>query len=496
MAENRTGRTTPPARGAHSAVSYNDREDDDNILMANENTRAQISDLSDRFEQFSRMTSEVMQDMASYLTTGNNTRDRQEARNTPVNIFDMTPGYRNSDNVCADNRDIYTRSHESGAVLRPDHEQSPPHTTQNRGERVRNNNRDYDVADDEWEHQGPRSGRNPMLAPSNNYTRPASTPVSRPVPWRKTFGAKDDADIEEYLVQFEAYGRASRWDDLTQTASLLSTLEGRAIYIVRDLPPGTCYDVIVAKLRLEWDTLGRKRALRSVFDNRTRTSRETPDEYLRVLQTLVLRGYGHYPRELQEEQLLKRFVAGQPERVRRAVATHAFESANEALNSVIQFEAIPSSIARNDDRRRGEQQPRRTWQRRAEYPDELPDYVQPECPEVYENIPDDTPEGGDSWVDVALGYVDTCEDGTFEEDSIHTILRVTAGGNDSKFVGQCYYCKRNGHGWTRCFKLRDILVKNGMKPYKPTPSPRNAGTTTPKNSVLENTLKIDAKTSN
>lgn len=344
---------------------------------------------------------------------------------------------------------------------------------------------DYDVRSNDDDTAGFPSGH---PRPSRGNQAPARV-SGRPVPWRKTFGSAEDADIEEYLSQFEAYGKACQWDDATATASLLSTLEGRAIYIVRELPAGTKFDEITQRLRTEWDTPGRKRALRIVFDHRARTDKETPEQYLRELQKLAIRAYGHYSRELREEQLLKRFTEGQSNDVRRAIATHSFDSVSDALIAVIQYEAIPASRGhRDDDKRRNSPPTRRPWNRRAEVQDHdgQRDTIYDDEPERDEGEHIDNPlGGGDAWAYDALAMVDADEDGRFDESMMYTVLKVTA--RTAKFTGKCYYCKREGHGWTRCFKLRDLLVKNGMKPApRPDQTPRSVNTT-PK--VDNNTAK-------
>ena len=95
-----------------------------------------------------------------------------------------------------------------------------------------------------------------------------------------------------------------------------------------------------------------------------------------------------------------------------------------------------------------------------------------------------------------MGYIEMDDEGVFEEGAIHTLLRATAAGLESKFTGQCYYCKRSDPGWTRCFTLREIFVKNGMKPYKPTTAPCRTDAQPAKPMATGIKTQPDAKASN
>ena len=71
------------------------------------------------------------------------------------------------------------------------------------------------------------------------------------------------------------------------------------------------------------------------------------------------------------------------------------------------------------------------------------------------------------WVDNALDMIPCDEEGQFAEEEMMLILQASVsnprdkGGNGAS--GPCYFCKLQGHGWRRCFKLHNLLQQNGMK---------------------------------
>ena len=69
------------------------------------------------------------------------------------------------------------------------------------------------------------------------------------------------------------------------------------------------------------------------------------------------------------------------------------------------------------------------------------------------------------WIRVALTTLDTEEDGHYNEDEVVNALQVAKmTRNTTQSRGVCFFCKKPGHRFNKCFRLRDILVKNGMKP--------------------------------
>ena len=92
------------------------------------------------------------------------------------------------------------------------------------------------------------------------------------------------------------------------------------------------------------------------------------------------------------------------------------------------------------------------------------------CDELCTNVPRDilgpeviAPEARD-WVQNAMNIAGTEEDGHYDEDRIYQVLQISAVSKPDKYTsrGKCFFCQRVGHRWERCFRLRDILEKNGM----------------------------------
>ena len=75
------------------------------------------------------------------------------------------------------------------------------------------------------------------------------------------------------------------------------------------------------------------------------------------------------------------------------------------------------------------------------------------------------------WLNDALEMVDQNEEGAFCESEIMLILQASITDADAKKrdAGPCYFCKRKGHSWRKCYKLRNILKQNGMQGDGPFP---------------------------
>jgi hypothetical protein len=161
----------------------------------------------------------------------------------------------------------------------------------------------------------------------------------KPLGWRHMFGGDNNADIEEYIRRFESYAVACNWGERTKTASFISTLQGRASYIVCGLPAGSTWDVVINKLRNEWEPPGRKKVLRKIFATRHRRTKESAEEYLQSLTNLAGRAFGHYPDYIREERVLTCFIDGQPEYIQDAIVSRDFVNVTDALTAVIKAES-------------------------------------------------------------------------------------------------------------------------------------------------------------
>ena len=168
-----------------------------------------------------------------------------------------------------------------------------------------------------------------MSSSATGVTRPVTTMTSgtprvavRPLVWHHTFGKKDSDDIDGYNYRFERYANGCQWDDPVKGPSFLSTLEGRAACVVRDLPTNANWSGTVRFLRERWEPEQRRRTLRENFTFTTRKSSETAEEFLLRLTSLALRAFGHYPADLRNEMVLNTYLSGQPDYIKnKLVAT-------------------------------------------------------------------------------------------------------------------------------------------------------------------------------
>lgn len=67
----------------------------------------------------------------------------------------------------------------------------------------------------------------------------------------------------------------------------------------------------------------------------------------------------------------------------------------------------------------------------------------------------------------ALKEVDVDREGTFPNEVLQTKVGTPGTGKGAYFL-----CRRKGHGWMKCFQLRDILKRNGIRDNHPRPNPK------------------------
>ena len=299
----------------------------------------------------------------------------------------------------------------------------------------------------------------------------------KPLMWRETFGKDTEGNINDYLRRFEHYASTRDWTDAAQVSSFICTLEGRAAFMVRDLPIGTTWLEIRERIIQEWEPPGQKHVLREKLATRARHPKESADKYLRILQDLASRAYGNESISSQKDHVFRAFIDGQPENIADALYMTEFRDVNHALAQVEKFESRPI---------------RRKRAHAAKVHVETPDNydrfetastvsTNSDREEPIRTIVDETP---DIWVRRTMSLIDTDDEGYYEEQELYTLLRITSAPNDKlseKFI--CFYCRKPGHRWGKCFRLRDVLIKNGMKDIRdssnrysrPKYDPRNNG---------------------
>jgi len=280
----------------------------------------------------------------------------------------------------------------------------------------------------------------------------------RPIRWNQRFGKKTDEDLDEFLDAFEVYAELCGWSEEAKTASLLSSLEGRARTIVRGCK-GINYNELSVKLRSEWETPGRRIALRQILEGRLRKNQETAEQYLDEIQNMARRAYVEYPEKLLKEQVLRVFLAGQQKYIQDIMISTDFTSIEQALTTVIRIETAkarePPPKRQNRYMQVHEGKPEQ-YEMRQTYHEREP------VEEEYQE-----PELDMDWVNNVFALADSDSDGRYDSEEIHVLLRMASVPMDkSTAQGICFFCKRPGHRWTKCFRLRDILTRNGMKPPK------------------------------
>ena len=162
--------------------------------------------------------------------------------------------------------------------------------------------------------------------------------TGRPLNWSQKFGKKPDGNITDYITRFETYAKGTDWNEANKLSSFLATLQGRASRIVSELGPNATWDQVMNALRTKYDSESRKEALREQFSERVRQPKETLEDFLQDLQELVQRAHSKYPTEIQDDQVLARFIKGQPENIRKATCSQTFRDADEAMAAFMKYE--------------------------------------------------------------------------------------------------------------------------------------------------------------
>ena len=242
------------------------------------------------------------------------------------------------------------------------------------------------------------------------------------------------------------------------------------------------------------------------FNNLVREKRESAEKFHERLNSVAVRAYGHFSEHARRDLVLSQFLSGQPTAIADKLCALNFDDIEAALTAVIKSE---NYLAKGD---RG----RARGVRRAEYDDDsanTPTVQQvretpPVAPQPPTYLPADqsTPNTTDEigiliagldkyqvppesreWLSTVFAGLESDADGYYDEDLTYAVLRTMAQtrGERPAPPGQkstCFFCKRPGHRWASCYKLKDILVQNGMRPpTRPNPATKNQpATTTPK----------------
>ena len=124
----------------------------------------------------------------------------------------------------------------------------------------------------------------------------------------------------------------------------MSTLEGQAQRLTREVTARYTFREVKQILEDEWEPPNQTALLREKLSLRTRTTKETPEEYLRILEDLAIRAYGDYPPEMLKDMVLRQFKQGQPEFIADAIYMVEFQDVNHAMNYVLKLESRPVRV--------------------------------------------------------------------------------------------------------------------------------------------------------
>ena len=294
-----------------------------------------------------------------------------------------------------------------------------------------------------------------------------------PIPWKMTFGENENADFNAYLIRFQGHADLAQWDDATKINSVKNTLRGRAGDMVVGMSDQVSWTTFKQQLLDAWEPAERKEVIRELFSMSERGRKERPEAFLQRLRLKAMKAFDRYPTDLRDEIIIKTFIAGQPPAIKSQFAWHRFATEAEALSAVVRAESFVEQERHIDARRSQEgaknsprARRRRAAARVAPVDDEASDsdLLQDDYDDdiwLPENV---RPEVG-TWIRTALTSIETEEDGHYDEDETFKALQAATTLNPEKrAMGICFFCKKPGHRFNKCFRLRDILIKNGMNP--------------------------------
>ena len=311
---------------------------------------------------------------------------------------------------------------------------------------------------------------------------PAYIPPAPQVPvrdllagWRQCFGKERSEDLELFLHRYESYARSLNAPDHVMIARLMCILEGRAAVVSRKLQLTMTWDQAKNIMREEWEPPARIRGLRGQFNKRARKPRESAEDYLFGLQKIADQAFVTYSDGNREDRVLERFLEGQPDHVLASIHCIDVRNVEDALSAVHKAEAYRKGHGKTASVRQVEVDLTGT----SDAPEDSDSEPAPATASVQETEPDEEavlPTDVVTWIQYALETVPDDSDGNIGEDDLFRVLKATVTQVDKKRdPAKCFFCGKSGHFWTKCFKLRDILEKNGMQPRDRTPKSRKDG---------------------
>ena len=277
--------------------------------------------------------------------------------------------------------------------------------------------------------------------------------------WRGTFTGDQGEDLQAYIAQLEYYATSYGLTERSVASILLSSLRGKAAMLCCQVKRDATYDDIVELLKQRFAPLATPMHLACEFKNAKRQKDEDVRDFLDRLKTLATKAFPGHPKRVVDERLLEQFIDGQDPRIKWMTAGYDLPNIDVALKKIVQVEESFKSTGISDPASFSPY----GYNKRSRMVDVTPPI------QKGEDTSDDNLLETDNvrWLMDALNDISCDEIGHFEETEVFTILQSstdrpnTARGKGNN--GPCYFCKREGHGWRRCYRLRNLLRKNGMK---------------------------------
>ena len=307
----------------------------------------------------------------------------------------------------------------------------------------------------------------------------ASVVVVQPTPWRSTYGGEKKDDINTFLNQFDCYVELQNMDDRAAVKTLIVSLRDDAARTALNLPRDSTFAEVKDALRERFDNVTTPMSSSLKFKNALRKKDESARAFADRLRKIARKAFPLYEEVATELRVLEQFQDGQMQHVKEMLAHHEFRTMNECILAVTRYEdkARGYGLHRNVDTprhdpdraqgaRRADDSYENTW-----YADATKTHVPPE-----DDLNVLIRRMCDKWVDPALAEVTFDENGMFNDEEIFSILQTNV--DPSTPASSCFFCKKRGHGWRKCFRLRNILQANGMKGNGPFPANTRANPTT------------------
>ena len=311
--------------------------------------------------------------------------------------------------------------------------------------------------------------------------------------WVRTFGDNEHDDIDVYIDSFNMFARGNGWPEDFQKMIFIASLRGKAGQVAfKNLSYASMAEVY-EQMRRYCAPLRSRSITREEFRYIQREKRETAQEYLQRVKNCANRAFAAWSEEAVDEMARERFLHGQPAEIGDRLIGHVFSTIEDILLAVVGIEAaLNRARSRRDRRYVGTIGGSESWSDDDKYSRRYvgagggADVV---CwPEEDKRGYNSRYRGYDSseseydlddraFVAEALSAVPCYRDGSFEEEHAIQVLeaKIDKLGNQK---GVCFFCKRSGHRWMTCYRLRDILMRNGMRDPRSRNNSRASSTST------------------